>query len=206
MLLQEQWLYGVERLSWKEGRQGCGRRHIDLFQGSTGIFLHKLRQLQPPMFFCIFMYNHSNSSQNVSTIYWVQVTQNLKYINPSKAHCEGTVLPHAPQYLKKLLFFEASQALPTGPSRISNITMKMSMEHWWKYERRNWSTWSKTCPTVTPFTKNIMWLPGLHLTLWCETVSINHFSYSMANFKTKVNLHYIHRFSLYLADNTVWLL
>jgi len=53
MLLQEQWLHGVERLSWKEDRQRCGRRHIDLIQGTTGIFLHKLRQLQPHTFFCI---------------------------------------------------------------------------------------------------------------------------------------------------------
>jgi hypothetical protein len=55
-----------------------------------------------------------------------------------------------------------------------------------KMTGENGSTWRKTCPSVTLSTKNIMWLPGLHLTLWRETLAINHLSYSMANFRQKL--------------------
>ena len=129
---------------------------------------------------------YSNISRNINTLYYVQVTQNLTYINPAKAKCESTLLLQALQYLKELFFFK----LPIFYPLVLIVTVILLRRCVWsiggKMTGEKGSTWSKTCPIVTLSTKNIMWLPGLHLPFWCETLAINHLSYSMANFRKKL--------------------
>jgi len=60
--------------------------------------------------------------------------------------------PMLPDFRNRIAFLEGSQASPVCPSGMSNMLIKMSVEHWWhdtdRGKQKNWEKNLFQCPFV----------------------------------------------------------